>query len=87
MGCFLLNEFGDVMLEVASGLDFQKDWVLEIKENEQLAVLQSENGYFEVGFVHKELIAPLKKKRYIFVVERNDQFYATYHKLTKLVFT
>ncbi|MCM1323849.1 MAG: hypothetical protein NC218_06775 [Acetobacter sp.] len=87
MGCFLLNELGEVLLELASGLDFRSDLRLEIDEEAQSAVLKSENGSFTVGFVHRDLLLPLKKNRYLFVVERNNQFYAMKTKLAKVVFT
>lgn len=87
MGCFLLNDLGEVMLELSSGLDFCADLKLEIDENAQVAVLKSENESFKVGFVHEDLLVPLKKNRYLFVVERNNQFYAMKSKLAKVVFT
>ena len=83
MGCFLLNELGEVLLELASGLDLR----LEINEEAQSAVLKSENDCFTVGYVHEELLLPLKQNRYLFVVERNNQFYAMKSKLAKVVFT
>ncbi len=87
MGCFLLNELGEVLLELASGLDFRSDLRLEINEEAQSAVLKSENDCFTVGYVHEELLLPLKQNRYLFVVERNNQFYAMKSKLAKVVFT
>lgn len=87
MGCFLLNELGEVLLELASGLDFRSDLRLEIDEAAQSAVLKSDTGCFTVGFVHEELLLPLKRNRYLFVVERNNQFYTMKSKLAKVVFT
>lgn len=87
MGCFLLNELGEVLLELASGLDFRSDLRLEIDETEQSAVLKSESESFTVGYVHEDLLLPLKQNRYLFVVERNNQFYALKSKLAKVVFT
>lgn len=86
MGCFLLNEFGEVMLELKSGLHFCADMRLEVNEEKQSAVLKSDSGSFKIDFVHPELILPLKKNRYLFVVERNNQFYAMNSKLAKVVF-
>lgn len=86
MGCFLLNEFGEVMLELKSGLRFCADMRLEVNEESQSAVLKSDGGSFKIDFVHPELMLPLKKNRYLFVVERNNQFYATNSKLAKVVF-
>lgn len=87
MGCFLLNELGEVMLELSSGLDFRADLRLEIDENAQIAVLKSDEESFKVGFVHEDLLLPLKRNRYLFVVERNNQFYTMKSKLAKVVFT
>lgn len=87
MGCFLMNDFGEVLLELASGLNFQTDLRLEIDETAQQAVLKSDNESFKVGFVHEDLLLPLKRNRYLFVVERNNQFYAMKSKLAKVVFT
>lgn len=86
MGCFLLNEFGEVLLEIASGLDFSVDLRLEVNETLQTAVLKDKDGSFAIDFVHPELMLPLKKNRYLFVVERNNQFYAMNSKLAKVVF-
>lgn len=87
MGCFLLNELGEVLLELASGLNFQSDLRLEINEEAQSAVLKTEGGSYMVGYVHEDLLLPLKQNRYLFVVERNNQFYAMKSKLAKVVFT
>ena len=35
MGCFLLNEFGEVLLELKSGLRFCADMRLEVNEEAQ----------------------------------------------------
>lgn len=86
MGCFLLNELGEVLLELASGLDFRADLRLEIDENEHEAFLRSDKQSFKVGFVHEDLLLPLKRNRYLFVVERNNQFYVMKSKLAKVVF-
>lgn len=86
MGCFLLNEFGEVLLELASGMDFCADLRLEVNENEQTAVLKNDNGSFTIDFVHEDLMYPLKKNRYVYVVERNKHFYAVKNKLAKVVF-
>lgn len=87
MGCFLLNDLGEVLLELASGLNFQSDLRLEINEKAQSAVLKTEDDSYAVGFVHEDLLLPLKRNRYLFVVERNNQFYAMKSKLAKVVFT
>lgn len=87
MGCFLLNDLGEVLLEIASGLDFHTDLRLEVSEEGHFAVLRSEDKSFRIDFVHDELMLPLKKNRYLFVVERNNQFYALKSKLAKVVFT
>lgn len=86
MGSFLLNEFGEVLLEVKSGLDFCFDVCLEVNEEKQSAVLKSAGKSFVIEFVHQDLILPLKRNRYLFVVERNNQFYAINSKLAKVVF-
>ena len=87
MGCFLLNELGEVLLELASGLDFRSDLCLEVDEEKRSATLKSQTGSYQVGFVHEDLILPLKRNRYLFVVERNNQFYVLKSKLAKVVFT
>ncbi|MBO5284412.1 MAG: hypothetical protein J6B00_00890 [Alphaproteobacteria bacterium] len=86
MGCFLLNEMGEVMLELVSGLDFAMDMRLEINEDEQIAVLKSGNESVEVGFVHEDLMLALKMRRYLFVAERNNAFFLKKSKLAKVVF-
>ena len=86
MGNFLLNEFGEVLLEVQSGLSFDDDICLEVDEQEQTALLRSKNEKFPIDYVHKALMLPLKMHRYLFVVERNNQFYAIKSELAKVVF-
>lgn len=86
MGCFLLNELGEVLLEVMSGFDFKTDICLEVNEKDQTAVLKSQNKSFNIDFVHQELMLPLKQNRYLFVVERNQWFYATKSALAKVKF-
>ncbi len=87
MGCFLLNERGEVMLEMSSGLHFDADMRLEVNEDMRTAVLRnSDGGYYNIDFVHEELMFPLKKNRYLFVVERNNQFYVMNSTLVKVVF-
>lgn len=86
MGCFLLNELGEVLLEIKSGFDFKHDLCLEVDEKAQTAILKSEGGEIAIDFVHEELMYPLKMRRYLFVVERNNQFYAIKSRLAKVVF-
>lgn len=86
MGCFLLNELGEVLLELKSNLYFGEDMLLEVNEAEQTAVLKSKGESFDVGFLHNELIFPLKMRRYLFVVERNNEFYIRHSALAKVVF-
>lgn len=86
MGCFLLNELGEVLLEIKSGLGFGADMRLEVNESAQSAVLRSAAESFAIDFVHEEFMLPLKRNRYLFVVERNNQFYAMNSKLAKVVF-
>jgi len=86
MGNFLLNELGDVLLEIKSGLDFDGDICLEVNEKEQTAVLKSDNGQIKIDFVHEALMLPLKMRRYLFVVERNNQFFLSKSQLAKVVF-
>ena len=86
MGSFLLNEMGEVLLENKSGLDFKDDLCLEVNETAQTAVLRSDHGEIAIDFVHEELMYPLKMRRYLFVVERNNQFYAIKSRLAKVVF-
>lgn len=86
MGCFLLNEFGEVLLELKSGLSFGADMRLEINETDRSAVLKSMGESFKVGVVHEDLMFPLKMRRYLFVVERNNSFYVKNSALAKVVF-
>lgn len=86
MGCFLLNELGEVLLELKSGLRFCADMRLEVNEENQSAELKSDGCSFKIDFVHPELMLPLKQNRYLFVIERNNQFYAINSKLAKVVF-
>lgn len=86
MGCFLLNEMGEVLLELVSELNFAMDMRLEINEGEQSAVLKSGNESVEVGFVHEDLMLALKMRRYLFVAERNNAFFLKNSKLAKVVF-
>lgn len=86
MGNFLLNEFGEVLLEIKSGLNFTDNVCLEVNEKKQTAVLKSGTGQIKIDFVHKELMLPLKMRRYLFVVERNNQFYLSKSQLAKVVF-
>ncbi len=86
MGCFLLNELGEVLLELKSSLRFCADMRLEVNEANQSAELKSADSSFKIDFVHPELMLPLKQNRYLFVVERNNQFYAMNTQLAKVVF-
>lgn len=61
MGCFLLNELGEVLLEIKSGLGFGADMRLEVNESAQSAVLRSAAESFAIDFVHEELMLPLKE--------------------------
>lgn len=86
MGNFLLNELGEVLLEIQSHLDFGADMCLEVNETSQTAMLKSLDKKFKIDYVHPELMLPLKSCRYLFVVERNNQFYAIKSRLAKVVF-
>ena len=86
MGNFLLNELGEVLLEIQSHLEFGADLCLEVHEKSQTGVLKSLGKNFDIDFIHQELIMPLKRCRYLFVVERNNQFYALKSRLAKVVF-
>lgn len=86
MGCFLLNELGEVLLEISSGWRFDGDLKLEVNEENQSAVLKNNDKSFNIDFVHQELMLPLKKNRYLFVVERSNQFLALHSCLAKVVF-
>ena len=86
MGSFLLNDMGEVLLELNVKMNFDIDMLLEINEEKNEAVLKNAGESFLIGFVHPELIIPLKQNRYLFVVEHNNQFYALNSKLAKVVF-
>ncbi len=87
MGCFLLNELGEVLLELKSDwLETGSDMCLEVNEAKQTAVLKKGQEKFQIDFVHPELMLPLKMHRYLFVVERNNEFYAKKSQLAKVVF-
>ena len=86
MGNFLLNELGEVLLEIQSHLDFSADMCLEVHEGAQTAVLKSADKKFDIDYIHQELFLPLKTHRYLFVVERNNQFYALKSRLAKVIF-
>jgi len=86
MGNFLLNELGEVLLEIQSHLDFGADMCLEVHEQKQTATLKSSDKKFDIDFVHPALMMPLKACRYLFVVERNNSFYAIKSRLAKVVF-
>jgi len=86
MGCFLLNELGEVLLEVMSGLDFSSGICLEVDEKAQTAVLKNKDKSFRIDFVHEELMLPLKMNKYLYVVEQNNLFSATKSALAKVRF-
>ena len=86
MGNFLLNDFGEVLLEINTKMIFSEDLCLEINEAEKKAVLKNAGNEFMINYVHEELMVPLKQNRYLFVVERNNQYYALNSKLAKVVF-
>jgi len=86
MGNFLLNDFGEVLLEINAKMIFSEDLCLEINEAEKKAVLKNAGNEFMISYVHEELMVPLKQNRYLFVVERNNQYYALNSKLAKVVF-
>ena len=86
MGNFLLNDIGEVLLEIGVKMNFDEDLCLEINELERKAILKNAGQNFNIEYVHPELMIPLKQNRYLFVVERNNQFYALNSKLAKVVF-
>ena len=86
MGTFLLNDIGEVLLEIKTKLDIGVDATLEIDEAKEIAFLVSNEKKIKVGYVHPELIVPLKQNRYLFVVARNNQFYALNSRLCRVVF-
>lgn len=86
MGNFLLNELGEVLLEIKSELRIKDDACLEVNEKKQTAVLRCGNGEIAIDFVHEALMLPLKMRRYLFVVERNNQFFTIKSQLAKVVF-
>ena len=86
MGTFLLNDIGEVLLEIKTKLDIGVDATLEIDEDKEIAFLVSNEKKIKVGYVHPELIVPLKQNRYLFVVARNNQFYALNSRLCRVVF-
>ena len=86
MGTFLLNDVGEVLLEIKTKLDIGVDATLEVDEVKETAFLISNEKKIKVGYVHPELIFPLKQNRYLFVVERNNQYYALNSKLAKVIF-
>ena len=81
MGTFLLNDIGEVLLELNFKMNFGLDLSLEIDEYKKEAFLKNEEKKIKVGYIHPELIVPLKQNRYLFVVDRNNQFYAINSKL------
>ncbi|MBR5154501.1 MAG: hypothetical protein IKW58_02115 [Alphaproteobacteria bacterium] len=86
MGTFLLNDIGEVLLELNFRMSLDVDLSLEIDELNKEAILKNAEEKIKIGYVHPELIIPLKQNRYLFVVERNNQFYALNSKLCKVVF-
>jgi hypothetical protein len=86
MGNFLLNDFGEVLLEINAKINLTEDMCLEINEIEKKAILKNAGNEFMIEYVHDELMVPLKQNRYLFVVERNNQYYALNSKLAKVIF-
>ena len=86
MGTFLLNDIGEVLLEIKTKLEIGVDATLEIDEDKEIAFLVSNEKKIKVGYVHPELIVPLKQNRYLFVVARSNQFYALNSRLCRVVF-
>ena len=83
---FLLNDFGEVVLEINAKINLTEDMCLEINEIEKKAILKNAGNEFMIEYVHDELMVPLKQNRYLFVVERNNQYYALNSKLAKVIF-
>lgn len=86
MGVFLLNDLGEVLLEISSGLNMNKDLCLEVNEQEHNAILKDKEQSIKIDYIHEELMLPLKQNRYLFVIERNNQFYAKNSTLAKVIF-
>lgn len=86
MGTFLLNDIGEVLLEFQSKVFFGEDLLLEIDEQKEEAFLKDDLHRIKVGYIHPEVIIPLKQNRYLFVVNRNNQFYVLDSRLCKVVF-
>ena len=86
MGSFLLNDFGEVLLELNTKLMACSDMCLEVDELQNEAKLKSEKQDIVIGRVQQELIFPLKQNRYLFVVEGGKHFYMHKSQLAKVVF-
>ena len=86
MGSFILNDFGEVMLELNTKLITCIDMRVEVDERKNEATLKSKEQDIVIGYIHPELIFSLKQNRYLFVVEGNKSFYARRGQLAKVVF-
>ena len=86
MGSFLLNDFGEVLLELNTKLMMCSDMCVEVDELHSEAKLKSDKQDIVIGYVHPELIFPLKQNRYLFVVEGGKNFYMRKGQLAKVVF-
>ena len=86
MGVFLLNDNGELLLEINDRISFGDSLFLEINQARSEALLVNENQKIKVGYVHPEVMLFLKKNRYLFVVERTNQFYALNSKLANVMF-
>ncbi len=86
MSAFLLNDNGELLLEISDNISFGDSLFLEINQAHHEALLINEQQKIKVGYVHPEVMFFLKKNRYLFVVERTNQFYALNSKLAKVMF-
>jgi len=86
MGSFLLNDFGEVLLELNTKLICCSDMCIEVDELHNEAKLKSSMQDIVIGYVHPELLFPLKQNRYLFIVESSKSFFARRGQLAKVVF-
>jgi hypothetical protein len=86
MGSFLLNDRGEVLLEINDKIPGGDNLCLKINEKFNDALLVDENQKIQIGYVHPEVLLFLKQNRYLFIVEHTNQFYAFNSRLANVIF-
>ena len=86
MSAFLLNNAGELLLEINDTISFDGSLCLEVNPEYSEAILRNRDEKINIGYVHPEVLLFLKRNRYLCVVKCSSKFYALNSKLANVVF-